>query len=91
MIKDGARLTLTNRRYNFLIVCLVFPQVLHRVIENLFTPTFAKKILKDGSLSGVILGGSNLGELFGALLIGLCGQYFSGIGFVKLECLFHNL
>ncbi|EGG23830.1 hypothetical protein DFA_05966 [Cavenderia fasciculata] len=64
----GARLIL-SAKYWWILFTYVVPQVLHRLLENLLFPVFAKKILHDGSLSGILTGGSNFGEAIGSLLV----------------------
>ncbi|KAL9648065.1 hypothetical protein ABK040_012119 [Willaertia magna] len=71
----GAKITCCNRYYLWLIPCFVLPQVLHRIIENIFLPTFATKILHEGSYSGIMLGGSNFGELCGAGILLIFAKY----------------
>ncbi|EFA82764.1 hypothetical protein PPL_04459 [Heterostelium album PN500] len=70
----GARYILT-KDYWWVIPTYVIPQVLHRILENVLFSVFAKKILHDGSLSGILTGGSNFGELCGALAVVKFGKY----------------
>jgi len=74
-LKVGGKLVLGNRKYWWLVIVFVVPQVLHRLIENLLIPVFTKKVLNDGSLSGIIVGGSNFGELLGAFLVMQISRY----------------
>ncbi|GAM19233.1 hypothetical protein SAMD00019534_024080 [Acytostelium subglobosum LB1] len=73
-IGRGAAL-ICNKDFWWIIPTYVVPQVLHRVLENILFPVFAKKVLKDGSLSGILTGGSNFGELLGALTVVKFGKY----------------
>ncbi|EFC49511.1 predicted protein [Naegleria gruberi] len=88
----GAKIVLTNRYYIWLIPCFVIPQVLHRLIENIFLPAFSKMILKKGSYSGIMLGGSNFGELVGAgLLLIFAKKVKLPTIWIILDSLFLNL
>ncbi|EFC45258.1 predicted protein [Naegleria gruberi] len=88
----GAKLVLTNRYYIWLIPCFVIPQVLHRLIENIFLPAYSKNILKKGSYSGILLGGSNFGELCGAgMLLIFAKKVKLPTVWIVLDCLFLNL
>ena len=88
----GAKITLTNRYYLWLIPCFVVPQVLHRLIENIFLPAYAKKILQKGSYSGIMLGGSNFGELCGAgVLLLFAKRVKKPTIWITLDSLFLNL
>ena len=61
-LKVGARIIMSNRKFSWLIFGYTLPLILHRLIETVIFPTYAKKILKDGSLSGILLGASNFGK-----------------------------
>ena len=41
----------------------------HRYLENNIANIFAKSVLKDSSYQQIIVGGSNFGELLGALTV----------------------
>jgi hypothetical protein len=66
-VKRGAQIVFSERRFIWLMFGYVLPFVFHRFIENVIFPTFAKQVLKEGSLAGILVAGSNLGELLGAL------------------------
>jgi len=66
-VKRGAQIVFTERRFIWLAFGYVLPFIFHRFVENVIFPTFAKQVLKEGSLSGILLAGSNLGELLGAV------------------------
>ncbi|KAF0974876.1 hypothetical protein FDP41_006350 [Naegleria fowleri] len=88
----GAKIVLANRYYIWLIPCFVLPQTLHRLIENIFLPAYAKMILKKGSYSGIMLGGSNFGELLGAgLLFLLAKKVKKPTIWILMDALFLNL
>ncbi|KAF2077182.1 hypothetical protein CYY_001503 [Polysphondylium violaceum] len=87
----GARHIL-SREYWWIITTYVLPQVLHRLLENLLFPTFAKKVLNDGSLSGILTGGSNMGEAVGSLMVVKFGRYVKNpLWWVRADGLFCNL
>eukprot|EP01133_Synstelium_polycarpum_P014164 gene14164-16694_t len=84
----GAKLVLSPK-YWWLIPTYTFPQVLHRLLENLLFPSFAKKILGDSALSGIMTGGSNLGELTGALMVVKLSKYVKNpMWWVRFDGLF---
>ncbi|KAF0984855.1 hypothetical protein FDP41_000754 [Naegleria fowleri] len=88
----GAKIVLTSRYYIWLIPCFVLPQTLHKLIDNIFLPAFAKMILKRGSYSGIMLGGSNFGELLGAgLLFLLAKKVKKPTIWILMDALFLNL
>jgi len=66
-VKRGAQIVFSERRFIWLIGGYVIPFVYHRFIENVIYPTFANQVLKEKSYSYILLGGSNFGELLGAL------------------------
>jgi preprotein translocase subunit SecG len=67
-MRIGARVVFT-RQFIWLIPCYIVPLCVHRLYENNIFPYYAKNVLQDGSVSGAMLGASNLGELFGAALV----------------------
>lgn len=73
-IRLGAQIIFSSRRFGWLIAGYTLPLVLHRFIENVIFPTFARTVLKNGALSGILLGGSNFGELCGAALVLIVGS-----------------
>ncbi|EGC37652.1 hypothetical protein DICPUDRAFT_149728 [Dictyostelium purpureum] len=87
----GARYILSVK-YWWIITTYVLPQVLHRLLENLLFPTFAKKVLKQGSLSGILTGGSNFGEAIGSILVVKFGNKLKNpLWWVRVDGLFHAL
>ena len=68
-IKMGAMIVLSSRKFVWLLFGYTLPLVLHRFIENVLFPVFAKQILGNGAYSGILLGGSNFGELIGAAMV----------------------
>ncbi|KAI1952771.1 hypothetical protein LOZ12_005802 [Ophidiomyces ophidiicola] len=65
----GARLILTNRRFIWLVPGYAIAFYGHRYLENGLAPAIARRYLGHSAWSQVIVGGSNLGELFGAAFV----------------------
>ncbi|EAL73020.1 hypothetical protein DDB_G0268862 [Dictyostelium discoideum AX4] len=87
----GARHILSVK-YWWIITTYVLPQVLHRLLENLLFPTFAKKVLHQGSLSGILTGGSNFGEAVGSILVVKFGNRLKNpLWWVRIDGLFCSL
>jgi len=65
----GAKIVFTNRKFLWLFA--VYPLALysHRYIENSITPQVARRYLYDSDWSQILVGGSNFGELLGALFV----------------------
>ncbi|KXN81566.1 hypothetical protein AN958_03903 [Leucoagaricus sp. SymC.cos] len=61
----GGALVLFNRRF----ICSALALYLHRFLESTLAPAFAKRVLNNSSWSQIIVGGSNFGELLGALSV----------------------
>jgi uncharacterized membrane protein YeaQ/YmgE (transglycosylase-associated protein family) len=88
----GCKLMMLDRHYIWMIPCFVIPQVLHRIIENIMLPYYSKNILKEGSYSGIMLGGSNLGELLGAaFLFVFATKISSPVTYIRLDAYLVNL
>ncbi|KAN0034378.1 hypothetical protein ACTFIV_000884 [Dictyostelium citrinum] len=87
----GARHILSVK-YWWIVTTYVLPQVLHRLLENLLFPTFAKKVLHQGSLSGILTGGSNFGEAVGSMLVVKFGNRLKNpLWWVRIDGLFCSL
>ncbi|KAF6750393.1 major facilitator superfamily domain-containing protein [Ephemerocybe angulata] len=65
----GARLIFTNRAFVWLLPSYAIALYLHRFLENSLAPAFAKRTLTVSAWSQIIVGGSNFGELLGALSV----------------------
>ncbi|KAJ2915556.1 hypothetical protein MD484_g4859, partial [Candolleomyces efflorescens] len=65
----GAKLIFTNRCFIWLIPSYAIALYLHRFLENTLAPAFAKRVLGTVQWSQIIVGGSNFGELLGALSV----------------------
>ncbi|KAJ2921517.1 hypothetical protein H1R20_g15573, partial [Candolleomyces eurysporus] len=71
----GARLIFTNRCFIWLIPSYAIALYLHRFLENTLAPAFARRVLNVSAWSQIIVGGSNFGELLGALAVLLLSDY----------------
>ncbi|PGH21319.1 hypothetical protein AJ80_03370 [Polytolypa hystricis UAMH7299] len=65
----GAKLIFTKRRFVWLLPGYAIALYAHRYLENGIAPAIARRYLGNSAWSQVIVGGSNLGELFGALFV----------------------
>ena len=65
----GAKIVFTSRRFLWLFAAYPLAIYSHRYIENSVTSQVARRYLHNSSWSQILVGGSNLGELFGALFI----------------------
>ncbi|KAL0060626.1 hypothetical protein AAF712_012569 [Marasmius tenuissimus] len=65
----GAFLVISHRKFAWLISGYALALYGHRYLENGLAPIFAKQVLGNASWSQIIVGGSNLGELFGAAAV----------------------
>lgn len=82
----GAGIVMRNRQFTWLIFGYVLALVIHRLTENLLFSIFAKKVLHDGSLSQILLGGSNFGELCGAAMVLKFSKYIkSPLPWVRID------
>ncbi|KAJ3267691.1 hypothetical protein HK104_005703 [Borealophlyctis nickersoniae] len=68
-IYEGGRIIFTNRRFTWLIFGYSIPLVLHRYLENGLAANYAKIVLNESAYGSLIVGGSNFGELLGALFV----------------------
>ncbi|KAH6912104.1 hypothetical protein BKA70DRAFT_1422830 [Coprinopsis sp. MPI-PUGE-AT-0042] len=65
----GGRLIFGNRAFIWLLPTYSIALYLHRYLESGLAPAFAKKVLGTSAWSQIIVGGSNFGELIGALAV----------------------
>ncbi|KAF9971567.1 hypothetical protein BGZ73_005486 [Actinomortierella ambigua] len=63
----GAKIVFSSRKFIWLIPGYSIPLFTHRYLESQLSPAFAKSILGQGAYSQIMVGGSNFGELLGAL------------------------
>ncbi|KAF8154282.1 major facilitator superfamily domain-containing protein [Crassisporium funariophilum] len=65
----GAKLVFTNRRFIWLFPAYAIALYCHRFLESSLGAAFAKRVLGVSAWSQIIVGGSNFGELLGALAV----------------------
>lgn len=68
-IYQGGKIIFSNRRFFWLIFGYAVPLVMHRYLESQLAPAFSKNILKNTPYSQIMVGGSNFGELTGAVFV----------------------
>lgn len=68
-VYKGGKIIFSSRRFIWLIPGYTLPLVLHRYLESQLCPAYAKTILKQTAYSQIMVGGSNFGELLGALFV----------------------
>jgi hypothetical protein len=68
-IYDGALIIFHDRKFVWLLGGYTIPLVLHRYLESQLAPAFAKHVLKQTAYSQIMVGGSNFGELIGAVFV----------------------
>eukprot|EP00128_Syssomonas_multiformis_P011615 Colp12_sorted_trinity150504_noHs@16414 len=65
----GGKIVMSSRKFMWLIPGYSLALVMHRYLESQLFPNFAKRVLKTGAYSSIMTGGSNFGELCGALSV----------------------
>jgi hypothetical protein len=65
----GARIIFTNRKFIWLVPGYSVALYAHRYLENGIAPAIAKRYLGVSAWSQIMVGGSNMGELLGALFV----------------------
>ncbi|KAE8144747.1 hypothetical protein BDV25DRAFT_87106 [Aspergillus avenaceus] len=68
-IWTGARIIFTSRKFIWLVPGYSIALYAHRYLENAVAPAIARRYLGNSAWSQIIVGGSNLGELLGALFV----------------------
>lgn len=68
-IYTGLRIILTNRKFIWLIPGYAFALYGHRYLENGIAPQVARRYFGESAWSQIMVGGSNFGELLGALFV----------------------
>ncbi|CAF3563637.1 unnamed protein product, partial [Rotaria sp. Silwood2] len=71
----GAKILFTHRKFIWLWTCYSLTLYAHRYIENGIAPQIGLRYLAHSEWSQIIVGGSNLGELLGALFIFIFGNF----------------
>ncbi|KAG0044422.1 hypothetical protein BGZ83_010351 [Gryganskiella cystojenkinii] len=65
----GGQIVFSDRKFIWLIPGYSIPLFTHRYLESALSPAFAKRILKQPAYAQIMVGGSNFGELLGALFV----------------------
>lgn len=65
----GAKILFTSRKFIWLVPGYAVALYGHRYLENGIAPQVARRYLGDSAWSQIMVGGSNLGELLGALAV----------------------
>ncbi|KAG0251433.1 hypothetical protein BG011_007608 [Mortierella polycephala] len=65
----GVQIIFSSRKFIWLIPGYSIPLFTHRYLESQLTPAFAKRILNQGAYAQIMVGGSNFGELLGAIFV----------------------
>jgi hypothetical protein len=65
----GARILFTSRKFIWLVPGYAVALYAHRYLENGIAPQVARRYLGESAWAQIIVGGSNLGELLGALSV----------------------
>lgn len=65
----GGRLLFSSRKFIWLLPGYSIALYAHRYLENSIAPALARRYLGNAAWSQIIVGGSNLGELLGALFV----------------------
>ncbi|KKK18494.1 hypothetical protein P175DRAFT_0500756 [Aspergillus ochraceoroseus IBT 24754] len=68
-IWTGARILFTSRKFIWLVPGYAIALYAHRYLENSVAPAIARRYFGNAAWSQIIVGGSNLGELLGALFV----------------------
>ncbi|KAG0272676.1 hypothetical protein BGZ95_011548 [Linnemannia exigua] len=68
-IVRGTQIVFSSRKFIWLIPGYAIPLFTHRYLESALSPAFAKNVLKEGAYAQIMVGGSNFGELLGALFV----------------------
>ncbi|KAF9120354.1 hypothetical protein BGW39_011483 [Mortierella sp. 14UC] len=68
-IVRGTQIIFSSRKFIWLIPGYAIPLFTHRYLESALSPAFAKNVLKEGAYAQIMVGGSNFGELLGALFV----------------------
>jgi len=65
----GAKIIFTHRKFCWLFTAYSVALYLHRYLESGVGPAFARRVLNTSAWSQILVGGSNFGELLGALCV----------------------
>ena len=65
----GGKIIFGNRAFIWLLPAYSIALYLHRFLESSLAPAYARRVLGTSAWSQIIVGGSNFGELLGALTV----------------------
>ena len=68
-VATGAKIIFTHRKFVWLLPGYAFALYAHRYLENSIAPAVARRYFGNSAWSQIIVGGSNFGELLGALFV----------------------
>lgn len=88
----GGKIIFTSRKMVWLFPCYAIALYLHRFLEASLAPAFARRILLTSAWSQIMVGGSNFGELLGALTVFLLSNRVpTPIPWIRLDALALNV
>ncbi|KAJ8075788.1 hypothetical protein PM082_021420 [Marasmius tenuissimus] len=88
----GAFLVFSHRRFSWFVSGYALAIYGHRYLENGLAPVFAKQVLGTSAWSQIIVGGSNLGELFGAMAVLLTTNHIrTPLPWLRLDAIALNI
>jgi len=88
----GFTLVFTNRSFIWLFPSYAVALYMHRFLENSLAPAFAKRVLGVSAWSQIIVGGSNFGELLGAVAVLILSDVITTpVPWLRLDALSLNL
>lgn len=88
----GFNIIFSSRKFIWLFPGYAVALYLHRFLENSLAPAFAKRVLGTSAWSQIIVGGSNFGELLGALSVFVLADRISTpIPWLRADALALNL
>ena len=84
----GAKIIFTSRRFIWLLPGYTLALYGHRYLENGLAPIIARRYLGESAWSQIMVGGSNFGELLGALFVFLFTNFIhTPIPWLRLDSL----
>lgn len=88
----GLKIVFQHRRFVWLFPSYSLALYLHRFLESSLAPAFARRVLGTSAWSQIIVGGSNFGELLGALCVFiLSDSVTTPLPWLRLDALMLNL
>ncbi|TGZ84095.1 hypothetical protein EX30DRAFT_338662 [Ascodesmis nigricans] len=88
----GAKLIFTSRRFCWLPIGYSLALYGHRYLENGLLPIIAEGYFREPAYTQIMVGGSNLGELLGALLVLVVGNRVkTPVPWIRMDALFLGL